>query len=230
MNPGTFYRFHDIQRKFKFPTYSVWLLIIILLGAALRLLFLDKAPNTFSLDEVSNAYDAYSILETGRDRYGNPWPVFFRGLNDDREGLYIYLMVPLIKFFGLNEFSARLCSGIISILTIPAISYLEKQPNECVYISDNFGLPYLYIIFYTKYSPKIFQETPLDPRLKTDYSINKYEVLNIINQEDLKSYCLVVERADDVKDLLKVHKNLQPIKTISLPNGKKKIVIFSQSS
>ncbi|AFZ35149.1 PMT family glycosyltransferase, 4-amino-4-deoxy-L-arabinose transferase [Stanieria cyanosphaera PCC 7437] len=44
------------------------LFLIILSAAALRILFLDQAPNTFSTDEVSNGYDAYSILQTGRDR------------------------------------------------------------------------------------------------------------------------------------------------------------------
>ena len=89
--------------KMKLFSLDKRLIVIVLLGAALRILFLAQAPNTFSTDEASNGYDAYSILLTMRDRYGNFLPIFLTGFNDSRESLYILLTIPFVKIFGLNE-------------------------------------------------------------------------------------------------------------------------------
>ncbi len=104
-----------------------WLLLIILLAAILRLSFLGSAPNTFSTDEASNGYDAYSILLTGRDRYGDWFPVLLRGFNDARESLYVYLIIPGLKLFGLNEFTTRFPSAIAGIAIVPIVFYLAQE-------------------------------------------------------------------------------------------------------
>lgn len=103
------------------------LLILIIIAAVLRILFLGEAPNTFSTDEVSNGYDAYSILETGRDRYGHFLPILLTGFNDARESLYIFLNIPLLQLFGLNDFSVRLPSAIAGVLTVPVLYYLAQE-------------------------------------------------------------------------------------------------------
>ncbi len=99
---------------------------IVALAAVLRLASLPTAPSSFSVDEASYAYDAYSILETLRDRYGAFLPLFVRALDDYRESLFIYLMVPFLKVFGLNELAARLPSALIGIVTV-AIAYFLTQ-------------------------------------------------------------------------------------------------------
>ena len=104
-----------------------YLLLITLLAAGLRLCWLGDAPNTFSTDEASNGYDAYSILLTGRDRYGDFLPWFLRAFNDSRESLYVWLIVPFIKLWGLNEFSSRFPSAIAGILTVPVVYGLAKE-------------------------------------------------------------------------------------------------------
>ena len=64
--------------------YSViYLLIIVAIAALLRILFLDTIPSGFNCDEASTGYEAYSILETLRDRYGKFLPLFFRVLGND---------------------------------------------------------------------------------------------------------------------------------------------------
>ena len=104
-----------------------YLLLITLLAAGLRLCWLGDAPNTFSTDEASNGYDAYSILLTGRDRYGDFLPWFLRAFNDSRESLYVWLIVPFIKLWGLNEFSSRFPSAIAGVLTVPVVYGLAKE-------------------------------------------------------------------------------------------------------
>jgi len=103
------------------------LLLIIVLAALLRVAFLGTAPIAFSVDEASNGYDTYSIMETMRDRYGVFLPLFTKALSDYRETLYIFLSVPIVKIFGLSEFSIRLPSAIIGTLTVPVVYYLSKE-------------------------------------------------------------------------------------------------------
>jgi hypothetical protein len=103
------------------------LLGIIVLAAILRIFWLGQAPNTFSTDEASNGYDAYSLMLTMRDRYGDRLPLFLTALNDSRESLFIFLIIPFIKLLGLNEFSVRLPAAIAGVLTVMAVYFLAKE-------------------------------------------------------------------------------------------------------
>jgi len=69
-------------------------------------------------DEVSTGYDAYSILKTGRDQYGEVLPLFARSFGDYNESLYRFLVVPSVFFFGLTEFAVRFPAAVIGVLTV----------------------------------------------------------------------------------------------------------------
>ena len=105
----------------------VYLLIILAIAALLRIMFLGTIPNGFYCDEASNAYDSYSILHTLRDQHGQFLPWFTRSIDDYRESLFVFLTIPFIKLFGLNEFSARLPAAFIGILTVLVLYYLVKE-------------------------------------------------------------------------------------------------------
>ena len=106
---------------------NILLVGIVVLAGLLRICWLGDAPNTFSTDEASNGYDAYSILLTGRDRYGHYLPVLLQAFNDSRESLYVFLIVPFIKLWGLNEFSTRFPSAVAGILTVPIVYLLALE-------------------------------------------------------------------------------------------------------
>jgi 4-amino-4-deoxy-L-arabinose transferase-like glycosyltransferase len=97
------------------------LLIIIILAAVLRLWNLGENPVHLSSDEAALGYNAYSILHTARDEHGALLPIVFQSFGDWKPGFYIYLDVPFIALFGLNEFATRLpgaISGILAVLLI----------------------------------------------------------------------------------------------------------------
>lgn len=100
---------------------------ILILGALLRLPQLDEVPNGFYSDEAAIGYDAYSILKTGRDHWGEFLPLFARSFGDYDEATYRYLVVPAVYFFGLNEFAIRLPAALTGILTIWVIFSLSNQ-------------------------------------------------------------------------------------------------------
>lgn len=96
----------------------VLLLAFLFLALFLRIGYLSFAPPGFTADEAAFGYNAFSILKTGRDEYGNFMPLFFRAFGDYRPPAYVYLSIPFVGLLGLNEFSTRLLSLIVSLLSI----------------------------------------------------------------------------------------------------------------
>ena len=109
------------------------LFIIMLLGFGLRVYKLDIRPVGFTWDEAALGYNAYSLLKTGRDEYGKTLPIVLKSFGDYKPGLYAYLAVPTIKFFGLNEFATRLPSAIFGTLMVVVtylfVKYLTSNPS-----------------------------------------------------------------------------------------------------
>lgn len=97
---------------------TVILFLIILTTTILRLSFIGSYPNGLSNDEAALGYNAYSILKTGRDEYGEFLPLAFRSFGEYKAPLYIYATVPFIALFGLSEFSVRLPSLIFAVSMI----------------------------------------------------------------------------------------------------------------
>lgn len=117
----------------------VWIIILVLLFALfLRTYKIDSNPPGLTPDEASIGYNAYSILKTGKDEYGKPFPIIFKSFGDYKPGLYVYLTVPSVTIFGLNEFSVRLpsiISGVISVYLIYLIVKLLFKNEKLALIS-----------------------------------------------------------------------------------------------
>ena len=92
--------------------------IVIIVGILLRVLFLDKFPAGLNCDEASVSYNAFSILNTMSDRYGNFMPVYTPAFGGGQSVLLMYLMLPFVKLFGLNIFVTRLPMAIISSISL----------------------------------------------------------------------------------------------------------------
>ena len=98
---------------------KILLIFILLLAAFLRLYHLDTNPPSLYWDEASLGYNAYSILNSGRDEHGELFPLArFMAFGDYKPPGYIYAAVPFISFLGLNETSVRLPSALAGILMV----------------------------------------------------------------------------------------------------------------
>lgn len=106
----------------KYKNNSLILIIIFLLSFFVRFYSVTKTPPLL-WDEAALGYNAYSILQTGKDEFGQFLPLIFKSFGDFKPGLYTYLSVPFIYLFGLNEISVRLPSIIFGSLT-PVLLYL----------------------------------------------------------------------------------------------------------
>ncbi|MBP9669868.1 glycosyltransferase family 39 protein [Candidatus Woesebacteria bacterium] len=103
------------------------LVSIIVLAIVLRLVNLSTNPPGLNWDEVSMGYSAYSILETGRDEWGVKFPILFRSYGEWKSPVYIYLIVPFIKIFGLNEWGVRLPAAIFGVFSVYLTYLLGKK-------------------------------------------------------------------------------------------------------
>ena len=103
------------------------LTLIIIVASILRLWQLGKVPISPDWDEVALGYNAYSIMQTGRDEYGKLLPIILRSFDDYKPALYAYLSIPAVSVFGLNVFAIRLPSAIFGILTVLAVFFLVRE-------------------------------------------------------------------------------------------------------
>lgn len=113
---------------------KIFLILVLLLAGVLRLWNLSSFPAGFNADEASIGYNAYSLLETGKDEYGTSFPLVFKSFGDFKPGLYFYFVMPFIKILGLSEMAVRLPSALFGIATIFLVYLLGKKifKNETV--------------------------------------------------------------------------------------------------
>lgn len=102
-------------------------------------------------DEAALGYNAYSILKTARDEHGQFLPIIFQSFGDWKLGGYIYLTVPFVALFGLNELAVRLpsaISGIISVwLMFEIILFIFANKKLALISSLLFAISPLYVVF-----------------------------------------------------------------------------------
>lgn len=94
------------------------LFIIIAIGTFFRFHNLTTVPPSLSHDETAIAYNAYSILKTGRDEYGVVHPLLFRSFDDYKLPGMVYASIPAVAVFGLTAMGARFTSAFLGTLTL----------------------------------------------------------------------------------------------------------------
>ncbi|TSC63857.1 MAG: glycosyl transferase family protein, partial [Microgenomates group bacterium Gr01-1014_93] len=101
--------------------------LIVALALILRFYNLQLFPPSLNWDEVSIGYNAYSILNTSKDEWGNTLPLSFKAYGDYKLPGYVYLDVPFVAVFGLNEWGVRLPSALLGIGFVILISLILKE-------------------------------------------------------------------------------------------------------
>ena len=99
-------------------TVIFFLCFIILFGLFLRVYKIDSIPPHPSLDEATIGYNAYSILHTGKDEFGNRTPILLRAYDDYRPALYVYLVIPFVWMLDLTVAAVRMPSVILSTVSL----------------------------------------------------------------------------------------------------------------
>lgn len=114
---------------FMFHKKNIFFLLglIFLLALLLRTYKLDSVPYGFHVDEAKVAWNAYSILKTGRDDKGNFLPMYYDSFGDFRPTGLIYLTIPSIAILGNTVFAVRLPYAFFGALTTLAIYFFVLE-------------------------------------------------------------------------------------------------------
>jgi len=106
---------------------KILLFLIIALSFFLRVYKVSSIPPALNWDEVSIAYNAYSVLKTGRDEWGQFLPLHFKSYGEYKLPAQIYASIPGIAIFGLNEFGVRITPVIYGTLTVLLLYLLIQE-------------------------------------------------------------------------------------------------------
>ncbi len=99
------------------------LTLILLLAAALRFSDLDIMSTMLHHDEAAYGVDAVSLLENPR------FQVYFPA-NNGREGLWIWLLTPLMSVFGGGALPMRMTAMLVGVLTVAAVYALARETTS----------------------------------------------------------------------------------------------------
>lgn len=111
----------------KFIRENFLIILVVAIASLLRFYKLDSYPPALKWDEAALGYNAYSILKTGRDEFGNFLPVIFKSFGDYKPGLYVYADIPFVLIFGLTELATRLPGAIAGILSVLLVYLNVKE-------------------------------------------------------------------------------------------------------
>lgn len=100
------------------------IIFILLLAFALRFFKLGTIPPGLHGDGASQGYNAFSLLNTGKDRYGESFPILFRSLGSYQPPLYTYLTTIPIAIFGNTAFSTYFISALSGVILVVLTYFL----------------------------------------------------------------------------------------------------------
>jgi len=105
-----------------------WILffLVIGIGSFIRFWDLGQHPPALNRDEVAIGYNAYSLLQTGRDEWGESWPLSFKSFGDYKMPGYIYATMIPVAIWGLTEFSVRFWSALAGSIALILIYFLTR--------------------------------------------------------------------------------------------------------
>lgn len=93
---------------------SAWIGVLIalvaVLAASLHAWRIADVPHGFFVDETSIGYNAWQIVQTGRDEHGVAWPLYFRAFGEYKNPVYVYFLAAIYEVFGLSETATRAAS------------------------------------------------------------------------------------------------------------------------
>lgn len=97
---------------------KLMLVAILTLFLITRLTGIAQIPPSLYWDEASIGYNAYAVLTTGRDEWGEVLPLHFRAFGEFKLPVYIYTVAAFESLLGMSELAVRLPAVLFSLVTV----------------------------------------------------------------------------------------------------------------
>jgi 4-amino-4-deoxy-L-arabinose transferase-like glycosyltransferase len=117
-------------KKYKLSEKNLFLLllsVLLFVGAFLRLYKLGGVPGGLNQDEAASLYNAYTLLNWGRDYAGNLFPVHLTSFNAGQFPLVSYLAIPFVALFDVDVFSIRIFPALFNTICLFVLFLLSKK-------------------------------------------------------------------------------------------------------
>ncbi len=96
-----------------------WLVVLVLLVAlGIRIYRLDEVPAGIYYDEIDLAYQARSLIETGRDYRGGLSPFFVRSFNTDKTPIPVWLSIPAVMILDTPALQVRATNALVGAVVV----------------------------------------------------------------------------------------------------------------
>ncbi|MGA3291902.1 MAG: glycosyltransferase family 39 protein [Candidatus Microgenomates bacterium] len=102
----------------------IFLSVIVVIAAVIRFIAITSIPPSLDWDEASVGYDAYSILQTGKDQWGKIFPIVFQSFGEFKYPIHIYFTALTTWIFGYGTFSVRVGSAFFGVINIVLLFFL----------------------------------------------------------------------------------------------------------
>lgn len=109
---------------------SRFLLVLFILAALSRVLWLGDAPGGLNQDEASTGYDAWALLSEGIDRHGLSWPVHFISWGSGQNALYAYLAIPVFAIDGPTVAALRFPAALLGVMGLWIFWRLGRREDQ----------------------------------------------------------------------------------------------------
>src|SRR5437764_311795 len=109
---------------------ALLILLLVAFGVALYFEGLRHNPPGFHLDESSIAYNAHTVSQTGRDEYGEAWPLYFRAFGEFKNPVYIYMLAALFRLTGPSTLAARSLSATAGLAAAALLGLLAARSTR----------------------------------------------------------------------------------------------------
>lgn len=109
--------------------------ILVLLSIFIRFYNLQLSPYSLNWDEGAYAYNALSIMKTGKDEWGQKFPLFLKSYGDNKPALLSYIQIPFIYTMGSTDLAVRLPTALMGLISLLFIyQYVKNLQNK---VSDS---------------------------------------------------------------------------------------------
>jgi len=110
--------------------HHLLLLLILVVGIAVRTHRFGEVPAGLHQDEVSTAYDAYALLYYGIDRNGFHDPVHFVSWGSGQSPLMTYFTMWFLRFMPLDVYSTRIVNLLFGLLALPLFFLFARRVTD----------------------------------------------------------------------------------------------------
>ena len=128
----------------------------VVLFTVFRFQHLSTSPPGFFVDESSIGYDAWHVLQTGRDEHQVRLPLYFESFGEYKNPIFIYSVIPSIYFEGLSVESVRLTAAwwgtaAIGVFVFLSLRVLKSKNEQILAVLVIVSSPWLVVLTRTAF-------------------------------------------------------------------------------